>query len=329
MREFVFKKMAMNSIKQIPGNSFSEKERICEFIFNNAVREIGPFWHICTPGDFQEIVFTKQEDFIFGVNNMAISAIESGIMIVTDSVMDNHIHSLAAGTAERCITFVKSFKNRLARFLAAEGRFLDLSGFCCTDPILVEDLNMARNEIVYINRNGYVASSFHTPFSYPWGAGSSYFNSSMNSGTPYRDLPYREKRRITNSRIMDLPSGYSVSNGMILPSSYANVRLGESFFRDAHHYFNLLTRNFEAYSAEAKRLGDKIILTDEEMYPVARSISLQRYNQKQPSLLSPAWKIEVAKVLHNDYHATNAQIHRILKLSNETVNALWPLSSKR
>lgn len=151
----------------------------------------------------------------------------------------------------------------------------------------------------------------------------------MAGGVAYNDLPYREKRNISMSRVSDMPAGYTVMNGLIVPSSYANVKLGESFFRDAHHYFNMLSKNYEAYSAEAKRLGDNVILTDEEIYPVARSISIQRFNQKQPSLLPPDSKIEVAKILHNDYRASNAQIQRVLKLSSYTVNSLWPLSAKR
>lgn len=35
-------------------------------------------------------------------------------------------------------------------------------------------------------------------------------------------------------------------------------------FRDAHQYFNLLSKNYEAYSEEARRLGDIVVLTDEE-----------------------------------------------------------------
>lgn len=321
----------MSYSKKVAGNSFGEKERSCELSFENALREIGPIWHICTPGDFQEIIFTNEEDFIFGVNNMAISANNAGIVIITDSVMGNHIHSLAAGPRERCISFVNSFRMRLDRFLTASGRYLDLSKFDCSNPIEVTSLDMARNEIVYINRNGYVVSPSYTPFSYPWGAGSSYFNHSslMAGGVAYNDLPYREKRNISMSRVSDMPAGYTVMNGLIVPSSYANVKLGESFFRDAHHYFNMLSKNYEAYSAEAKRLGDNVILTDEEIYPVARSISIQRFNQKQPSLLPPDSKIEVAKILHNDYRASNAQIQRVLKLSSYTVNSLWPLSAKR
>lgn len=317
--------------RQVAGNSFGEKERSCELSFQNALREIGPIWHICTPGDFQEIIFTNDDDFIFGVNNMAISAYDAGIVVITDSVMDNHIHSLAAGPRERCISFVGTYRARLDRFLAASGRYVDLSRFKCLDPIEVTDIEMVRNEIVYINRNGYVVSPSFTPFSYPWGAGASYFNHPylMANSLAYNDLPYREKRKISMSRVSDMPTSYAVLNGMIVPSSYANVRLGESFFRDAHQYFNMLSKNYEAYSAEAKRLGDSLILTDEEIYPVARSISVQRFNQKQPSLLPPESKIEVAKVLHNEYRASNAQIQRVMKLSAYTVNSLWPLSAKR
>ena len=111
---------------------------------------------------------------------------------------------------------------------------------------------------------------------------------------------------------------------MILPESYSLYHDGEKIFRDAHQYFYLLTRNFEAYSEEAKRLGDAIVLTDEEIYPVARMLSWRDYKVKQPSLLPSDAKIVVAKVLHTDYHATANQIRRVLGLPQAIVQQLFP-----
>lgn len=92
-----------------------------------------------------------------------------------------------------------------------------------------------------------------------------------------------------------MPETYMVRDGMILPSGYVHYNLGEAMFRDAHHYFNMLSRNYEAYSEEAKRLGE----------------------------------IEVARIMHTEYHATNAQIQRILNLAKQYVDQLFPLGSRK
>ena len=305
---------------------FIDSEKNCEFCFYEIVSKHGGLWHICTPGNLQEIINISDADFKFAVSNTALSAAETGIMILTDAQMENHIHVLAACTAEDCLHFIQSYKYRLGKHLERNGRYISLKHFTCDSPIPVGTLEMARNEIAYINRNGFVANRKWTPFTYPWGSGYLYFNPSAQSlrGTSYNSMPFVEKRAMTYRRIVPMPDCYTVCEGMILPSGYADVKSGESFFRDAHHYMVAVTRNFEAYSEEAKRLGDKVIVDDEELYNVAKMMGENGYRVTQPSLLSPSAKVEVARKLRSDYNASNGQIRRILKLPIETVETLFP-----
>ncbi len=306
--------------------SFRDKERLCEQHFEMCRTRYGEFWHICTPGYLSEILFTDEEDFRFAISNAAISAAESGVMVITDCTMTNHIHSLAAGTVQQCRNYLDVYRYRLSKYLDKRGKYISLKGFTCDSPIPVPTLDAVRNEIVYINRNGYVVNSAYTPFSYPWGSGYLYFNPLAREprGIPYQNAAFTEKRRLSMRRVADMPSSYRYHRGMILPESYVRYDLGEKMFRDAHHYLNLLTRNVEAYSEEAKRLSDTIVLSDEEIYPAARMLSEKRCGVKQPSLLPVEQKIEIARAMVRDYHASGAQVRRIFKLPDELHAQLFP-----
>ncbi len=306
--------------------SFGEREKQCERHYYEICRRYGQLWHISTPGNLTETLFVEDEDFKFGVSNSAISAAESGLVIFTDQIMGNHIHTLGGGTKSQCTAYLETFTYRLDKYSTQQGRFLKLNEFRCDDPIEITSLDMMRNEITYINRNGYLVNPLHTPFSYPWGSGYVYFNHSLHSdpGIPYQQVPYQTRRFLCRRRLFEMPAGYRYGNGMILPDSYALYRDGELMFRDAHQYFYQLTRHYEAYSEEAKRLSDTIILTDEEIYPVARMLAWRDYKIKQPSLLPSDAKIVVARTLHSDYHATPNQIRRVLGLTKEIVQQLFP-----
>jgi len=308
--------------------SFTDRENNCKRLFNRAVEKYGPFWHICTPGNLSEIINTNDADYKFAVSNMAISAAESDIVVVTDAHMETHFHGLLGGPLERCLDCAERYTFRLAKHLESTDRRVNLSEFRCDNPILITDLDMMRNEIAYINRNGFVDDSRFLPFSYPWGGGYLYFNpaAQRESGTPYNEIPFRLRREMCCRRVSAMPDRYVVKDGMILPSSYTNYRLGEAMFRDAHHYFNALTRNVEAYSEEAKRLGDLKVLGREEMYPVTQGLSKKKYGEKQPSKLSYDAKLDIARTMHYDFHASNNQIRSILGLSEYQVNTLFPLS---
>ncbi len=307
-------------------SSFYSKESLCEFNYHNAVREYGPFWHYCTPGQLNESVNITEDDFRFSINNLALSAAEAGVHIVTDAHMSNHLHVLVGCKREQCFIMEEAYLYRAGKHLDAQGRRVSLDRFRCPDPIAVTDLNMMRNEIVYINRNGFVVDPRHTPFSYPWSGGRVYFNKqdSIEGAVPFNALTYRAKRRISLRSEPVVPDGYLYKDGLILPCSYLKYRLGESLFRDAHHYFSLLSKNVESFSLIAKRLGDQVVVTDEEMFNLLGSIARKDFNLSQASLLPPQEKIKLAKMMRYDYNASDSQIQRLLKLDLNVVRELFP-----
>lgn len=75
-------------------------------------------------------------------------------------------------------------------------------------------------------------------------------------------------------------------------------------------------------------IGDTIFLSDNEMYSVLRKISHDQYGTFALTKLDSEAKYELAKCMHFDYHASNSQISRILKMDSYDVNSMFPLTSK-
>lgn len=304
--------------------SFSRQEQRCEATFFNG----GPYWHLCTPGQFTEILCETREDYIFYMNLIAILVAVTGIKIITFQVMSNHFHFILEGPEQLCLEFFQKIKNRMLRYYPAENRYKSLVGF--TAKLLpIPDLTSLRNEVVYTNRNGYLVDGRYTPFSYPWGGGNLFFNpfAQFPESRPYSSLTDREKKALCRSRLLDLPKDYRVHNGIIVPESYCAFKKGEALFRDAHHYFSSISKNYEAYSAVAKALGEEIILTDDEMFAVAVTRSKREYNENRPSMLPQNVKLEYARMMRRDYYASEGQIQRILKLDRNTIAELFGRSA--
>lgn len=47
-------------------------EDVCELVF----QENGPFWHLCTPGDLLGIIFRDRDDYVLGMNAVALCTAE-------------------------------------------------------------------------------------------------------------------------------------------------------------------------------------------------------------------------------------------------------------
>ena len=299
--------------------SFVRREDYLEYEF----RQKGPFWHLCTPGTNQEIIFLDEDDYKYGVTSAALS-LDGSVNLFATAVMSNHLHDILSGSEAACLAYFERRKEYLRRYCNAKGRRVDFSRFNCS-LLPVESLTMLRTEIAYVNRNGYLVNPDCTPFSYRWSTGMYYFNpAACEEGRPYIGLTYREKRAVTHSRTLDLPPGCQVKDGAVHIPSFVKVKEGEKFFRDAHHYFNILSRNLEAYGEVARRLGDEVFLTDNELFDALCGICRTQFGQSKPSALSPNDKISAAVILKNEYHASNGQIRRMLKLTDQVVRELFP-----
>ena len=230
--------------------TFYEQELECQRIFD----KLGPFYHLFTPGEQTGDIFLDRPVKEFGLNLLGICSLQiEDFRIIAYSEMTDHLHVLFAGKKESGNLFFDRYSRRLKRIVGPSYCF---EGFKPT-ILPLPDLKSARNEIVYINRNGYVVNTDYTPFSYPWGSGLLYFNPIYDKipRRLYSSLTRDEKRQICRSRDIDLPPGYSVMGNLIAPDEYCHAKeIGMKLFRDTHQYFNLLSKDYEAYSESAKQL---------------------------------------------------------------------------
>jgi len=93
-------------------------------------------------------------------------------------------------------------------------------------------------------------------------------------------------------------------------------------FRDSSHYFNALSKNVESNKQIAKEIGESVYYTDDELFSVIVKHSNENYSIPAPSLLPSAAKIELAKLMHNEYNASAKQLQRMLKLPQSVVMSL-------
>ena len=270
-----------------------------------------------------------EEDFKTAMTALAVAAVLfKKVRIITFELMSNHIHIILNGKAEDCLELFERFKARLRRILKTNGRIINWDAFKA-DILPIETLNALRNEIIYANRNAFVANPQFTPFNYPWGGGCAFFQPYFNRlpAISLRELGFNKARELTHFREIRLIEDLKFFGDIVFIPSFCRTDIGESMFRDARSYFNSLTRNAEAFSQIAQRLKDSVFLTDEEMYAAATMYAENTYGNRQLSLLNPEQKIQLSKELHFKYNASNQQIRRLLKLDIGILNELFPQQS--
>ena len=298
--------------KDFSALNFSEKERICESIFIAN----GPYWHIYTDGTKMQNIFCCEEDFKTGMWCLAAGVhLCKEVQMLTFELMGNHAHLILAGQRKACIRAFDLFVARLKKAFPKRERAIDWSQFKM-DILPIESLQALRNEIIYANRNAFVANPTYTPDSYPWGGGCAYFCTWLKHlvTSDIGKLPIRTQRAFLHTKQIAPFADLREINSMPFIPSFCNIALGESMFRDARSYFNSLTRNAEAFSQIASRLKDAIFLTDDELYSAMISFINKEYSVRKVEELSSKQKIDTARHMHFNYNASNQQLRRLLRM---------------
>ncbi len=107
--------------------NYADRERECEYEF----LQRGPFWHLHTPGEGQELIFKSEDDYKFGITSSALSLQDmkaSGLKLYAFAIMSNHIHNLLGGSREDCVEYFNIWKARIQRYFNGS---VDLSEFKC------------------------------------------------------------------------------------------------------------------------------------------------------------------------------------------------------
>lgn len=325
----------LNIMKNVMRN-FSEKERSCELAFESG----GPFWHTYTSGRQTPILFVNDQAMSLVMNIVAQAAYEYAgqIRIISFEVMNNHLHFILSGDLHSIDGMMSFILKRIRRAFG-----LKTLPEVTSKPI--DDLTSLRNHIAYVHRNGYIANPQHTPFSYLWGTGPCYFMPAMR-GRLFSEITSIENRAMFRSRDVKLPPDWQVvevdgasgrassvvipegTPGRVLfisPRSFCDINSGMAMYRDAHHYFSLISKNIEAYSGVAAELDDGEFLTDPELFVQILKLVREKYHLAAIRDLSKAQRLDLARTLHYDYRSSNGQIRRMLGLGEYEVDSLFPL----
>ncbi len=267
------------------------------------------------------VLFEDEDDFRFIMNLIAqVAALTPQLVIITFVIMKTHIHLVIEDPMGRAPYFFATLKRRLYRYYQSTGRAWNLDAF---EPSLIpiEDLSTMRNTIVYVNRNGYLVNPNYTPYSYPWGANRFYFNldACRRKDSLLGDMTYDEKRKLFRCSKVDCPETFTMIDGFISPVNYCDLKLGQTFYRDSHQYFMLISRCIEEYRDIARQLDDRFFCTDEEIWLCAKQLCKDKYGTFRPDTLTPEQKIELGKILYFDYKALDSQLQRIFRVKSEDV----------
>lgn len=134
------------------------------------------YYHISSSGLANKCIFHTREEFILGMNDIAVCASRFDISILCFCLMSNHFHFVTSGKQEVCRAFAEEYKRMCAIRMRQFSR--EVKGMKDTRIQLdrIDSQEYLENAIAYVLRNPLTAKIMVMPYHYEWSSADLYFS---------------------------------------------------------------------------------------------------------------------------------------------------------
>lgn len=176
--------------------------------------------------------FRDEDDFIVGMNHVAVGLHYSKVKVLAFILMSNHLHFVLIGVREEVESFVQGIKVRYSLYFNKKYRQKELLRRNAVHIQEVDDSpDSVRRAIAYVHMNSVSANICLYTNQYKWGTGDVFFSESKCSGKRIGDFSKRKLMNTLHCGGVDLPENWLIGpEGYILPQCYVNVEYVENLY---------------------------------------------------------------------------------------------------
>lgn len=281
------------------------------------------YYHLSSSSIEKSDIFLEEEDFIQGVNDLALCILNYDIGLLGYCLMSNHFHFIMKGEKDACHDFAIEFKKRCSMRMRTHR--MEVKGLQHVE-IQVNELDTQEyleHAIAYVLRNPLAARILVMPHHYKWSSAGIYFKGKGHAeGVRLHEMTERGRRRLLKSKIQ-VPDSYVVDNdGMIRPECFVDYKEVENIFKHPSRLLILLAKKLEADVEIKFGLADKLTYSDHELCTLTNKLIVAEFQVADIALLTKEQRIRLCFLLKRNYGASAKQISRITRIDQEIVKTI-------
>ena len=263
--------------------------------------------------------FRDEDDYRTGMNYMAIVSYTLGIPVLAFVLMSNHVHMVIACNEEQALTFITEFKRLYSFYYRHKYKAKEFlrNNECDYRKLSKEDESLER-AIAYVQMNPVAANICPHAFLYPWGTGSSFFDTRGVAGNLLSEYSFRHQIRMLHSNVR-LPQNFRIDNGHIQPRSYVKTLLVEKLFRTPKRMNYFLFNSSKAKSRRENQEALHPSFRDWSLSAFMTDLCRSLFNQESLDKLNQAQQAEIVRQLQYRFSADINQISRVSGVPYEDI----------
>lgn len=291
------------------------------------------YWLVTTEHLEDRLLFRDFQDFVVGMNYVAVQAFRSSVFVLAFVLMSNHLHFVLHCSREQAEAFVDGWKTAYSRYLWRKYGSKEHLRRLKVHNKPIEGDEALEWAVAYVQMNPVAANICVNPFDYPWGTGNCFFraskeqvdaevdvacgNISRTQGTPLGALSARQRLKILHSRA-ELPGEWLVEPaGYVLPESYVRRDWVESAYRTPRRMQFFLQNSSKAKQRMDEEDAHLPAFRDQVILAAVPDLCQSLFRRRSVKELADEQLVELLRQLRFRFSAGANQLARVTGLSYE------------
>lgn len=269
-------------------------------------------FHVYTKGLVDRELFICREDYIAGMNIVAIvcSSIGVELRLLAFVLMSNHLHFVLDCSKDKAERFIWLYKHLLSRYLGDKYGYVKyLRGLETTVSEVSPGLEDLRRLIAYVLNNPVKAGIDCIACAYEWSSARCYFSATdFNvAAVPLQSYTVRQLRSLLHTR-KTLPGNWLLGPaGYILPQSYVDKAFVEELFKSSRSFEYFLSSSLSM----KKGVNENITFSDAVIRSSMNELLEKKFGISSVSELDEFLLKNLIKDLKVRFSASSKQLARI------------------
>ena len=266
------------------------------------------------------MIFREREDYITGMNYIAICTFSIGISMLAFTLMSNHFHFVVYGTPEEAKCFIDLYKRLISRYTSNKYDTEQLLRRVSTGCKMIERSNESLKSIIaYVLRNHIKAGINISVQGYEWSSGHCYFagKNLLEDSKSVSEIGTKEYRKIMRSKIR-LSDQYRFNlRGYIEPASYVCYDFVENCFGRTQNFDYFIYKVGSSRSSEGPvEFSDDLVLSG------LKEILFKKYEAQSIEDVGGNGHKDILLILKRQFNCSPKQLARIMKMTTKEVMAI-------
>lgn len=283
-------------------------------------------YHFCTNGLLKSLIFSSDEDYIYGMNSIALCKLKfPDVRILAFCLMDNHVHFIFECAEDEGAAWMRHYKlligNYVMRRYGSERSLKGADIGCKAMP----DAEYCVRAIAYVLRNPLSAGVQVLPAEYRWSSACLYFGSRVFCQSDMRragDIGRAMMKSLTRSHCAFPAEWHVDGHGMVFPGDYTDYKEVERIFGRPSQLLYYIIRNNDASIEADTGILAKCRYSDAELCASRDEIIRNVLKKSGLNQLSVEDKISLASIMRRRYHVSAPSLARVIGIDRQLVRQM-------